>query len=865
MIRLSYGVLSAALTILFSMVASTLMCEEAIHRGDPTSVRPAVTRPDRHGANPSSRIAKISRAAEATKASASSRSYLSTVKVFDNGDTDYGCCREITAHTLAEDFVLSAAGTVSGATFVLNAGPGNFPADWDGNLKWWIYADAGSEPGSVIASGAAENVVWGRDQPGDWYDVSFDFGANVALDGETVYWFGIHMAADWSGEVGLYWSFTDPGTFSTAYTATNATGPWSGTTDHLAFTLHGTTGPVDSGCLEVAYSWTYGGTPMVVASDDYAYFANGSYLQVADISTITNPQVVGEIDLNSEFWGADISGDHLLVPTLDGELLILDVSNPDAPTVATAIRLVGGSGFEILVDGSLAYLSGRPGMSIFDITSVTAPVQVGFYPTDDAAYALSIQGATAYIAAFEDGLHVVDITDPTAPSRLGHLPIAGYQEYVVSVPGYAFLADGADTTSDWSGHLRVIDVGIPSAPTQVASIGGYSWLEAITMWGDYLIVSASDDGLHIIDVSTPTTPTDVGDIELGGLQVYAATTATHALVADWAGSVHVIELDPVNAPTEVATITTAGPSTGLGFLDDHTLVAAGIGRLTVYDVTNPAAPSVTATLDVSGINFVEDVEVMGNLAFLSSTFDQISVIDLSDPENPTELGSVPVDTIRRIDVSGNYIYGAAHNRFEVVDITNPQTPALFGSGYDMPANDVGVIGDTAFVASRTDGLQCIDITSPAAPTEIGGLVNDINARVIGIWDDKVAVGNRLISTGAGAWMIADVQSPSSPSPLVTHSSPGSLYSIKAADNLLFPAGYYKLLEVQDVTNPRMPIHLASNSELEIGNGEPDAAFGLLAISAGRTAGFHLVDYSSCANTVIFVDNFETGDTTIWPQ
>jgi hypothetical protein len=312
----------------------------------------------------------------------------------------------------------------------------------------------------------------------------------------------------------------------------------------------------------------------------------------------------------------------------------------------------------------------------------------------------------------------------------------------------------------------------------------------------------------------------------------------------------------------VATIDTASPSTGLAFLDDDTLVAAGVGRLSVWDVSNPAAPSVTATINISTTSFVDDVEIVGDLAFLASNFEQITVIDLSNPADPAEIGSIPVNGIRRIDISGNYVYVAADNRLEVVDITTPSTPTIFGSGYDMTARDVGIIGDTAFVASRNDGLQCMDVISPDAPTHIGGLVNDIQAFVLGIWGDQVAVGSRLISTLEGAWMIADVQTPTSPSPLATGSAPGFLYSIEAADSLLFPARY-KWLEVLDVSNPRMPIHLASNTELVIGYSEPDTASGLMAISAGRTSGFHLVDHSACVGTVIFVDNFETGDTTVW--
>ncbi len=857
MTRRAYGVFTTLAMLVCLLAMNSSVGGESTPRGDHLSAESAATLPGGHSSDSGSRAAKVESLAEATDRGASGRTYLSTVTVYDNGDTDYGCCSEVTAYTVADDFELDAAATVSTATFVLQALPGLFPSSWDGTLHWRIYADAGGEPGAVLASGAAENVVWGLDECCDYYDVFFDLGTDVALAGETRYWFGIHMAADWSVEVGLYWSLTDPGNYSTAHSATSAVGPWSDSAQHLAFTLGGTVTADDSSCIEVIASWTYGGTPMVAVSGSYAYFANGSYLQVADISTITNPQLIGEIDLKSEFWGADFRGDHLLIPTLNDELLIVDISNPAAPTVASAIRLVG-SGFEILVDGTLAYLSGWRGMSIFDVTTVTAPVQVGFYPTADFSNAVSIQGTTAYISAFEDGLHVVDITDPAAPSQLGHLPIEGYQEYVASVPGFAFLADGA-APPNWTGVFRVIDVSTPSAPFEVTSLGGYSWLEAVTLWGDYALVSNSDEGLHIIDVSTPATPTDIGDVELPGLQYFAATTATHALTADFSGGVHVIDLNPVTAPAEVARIDAPGASTGVAFLDDDTLVTAGSGRLRLHDVSNPAAPSVTASIDLSTTSYPQDIEIVGDLAILVSRFDQITVVDLSDPAHPAEIGSVPANNARRIDVSGNYVYVAATDRIEVVDITIPSAPNIHGAGYDMEARDVVIIGDTAFVASRNDGLQCLDISLPDAPTLIGSLVNDFDAFAVGTWGDQVGVGGRLISTLEGAYMIADVQTPTNPSPLATGFVPHISFSMVAADDLLFPA-FFAGLEVLDVHSPRRPVKVASSTEFAPGYSEPDTASGLMVIP-NLSMGFHLVDYMDCA--YVFTDGFESGDTGAW--
>ena len=122
-----------------------------------------------------------------------------------------------------------------------------------------------------------------------------------------------------------------------------------------------------------------------------------------------------------------------------------------------------------------------------------------------------------------------------------------------------------------------------------------------------------------------------------------------------------------------------------------------------------------------------------------------------------------------------------------------------------------------------------------------------------------------MSTSDGGYIIADVASPAAPSALATRITPRWVKSMVYSDGLTFTGGF-RWFGVLDVTNPRMPIQLASSTEITPGNHEPDAAFGLIVFpdgwSGGRT-GFHLLDYGACIDTVIFADGFESGNTTAW--
>jgi Ca2+-binding RTX toxin-like protein len=67
---------------------------------------------------------------------------------------------------------------------------------------------------------------------------------------------------------------------------------------------------------------------------------------------------------------------------------------------------------------------------------------------------------------------------------------------------------------------------------------------------------------------------------------------------------------------------------------------------------------------------------------------------------------------------GNYAYVAdGSSGLQIIDISNPAAPTLAGT-YDTPgyAQEVQVVGNYAYVADGGSGLQIIDISNPAAPT-----------------------------------------------------------------------------------------------------------------------------------------------------
>jgi len=113
------------------------------------------------------------------------------------------------------------------------------------------------------------------------------------------------------------------------------------------------------------------------------------------------------------------------------------------------------------------------------------------------------------------------------------------------------------------------------------------------------------------------------------------------------------------------------------------------------------------------------VAVWGNYAYVADFDAGLQVVDISNPASPAIVGSVDTpDYALDVAVAGTYAYVADYaSGLQVVDISNPASPAIIGSG-DTPgeslASPIGVAvgGDYAFIAGY--GLQILPAQCPAS-------------------------------------------------------------------------------------------------------------------------------------------------------
>ncbi len=175
------------------------------------------------------------------------------------------------------------------------------------------------------------------------------------------------------------------------------------------------------------------------------------------------------------------------------------------------------------------------------------------------------------------------------------------------------------------------------------------------------------------------------------------------------------------------------------------------------------------------------ITTSGNYAYVSSSTENgVSVLDISDPANPTEVANIT--DVSLTNASGvfalkNYLYVTSQGSdgLVIIDISNPLTPALVGmmSDTDNPSAlltdplEVYVQGDYAYVTSAAEnGLEIIDVSDPANPVHAAAIVDDATIGLGGAYGIDIS-GDYAYITGStdNSLQIIDISDPTSPRPV----------------------------------------------------------------------------------------------------
>ncbi len=242
------------------------------------------------------------------------------------------------------------------------------------------------------------------------------------------------------------------------------------------------------------------------------------------------------------------------------------------------------------LERGLVYGAGQGGLTVFDVSEITAPTLIGSYPERTGNigrfYRVELGAGVVFATHRDQGLTVFDVTDPEAPAVIGSFGPAGLE-------GMALVGDVLYVT-DLFGGLYTADVSDPTSPALLDEISGLGTPWDIVVSGDVGYISDGQLGVVPVDLSDPTAP------RLG---------------------------DPVDVGGGVQDIAVSG-----GAL----YAAAGGVGIAVLDLSDPLRPSLVTTLDYAGS--VQSVAVQDDVLWAVDQEDVIAV-DIRAPLDPIPLGT----------------------------------------------------------------------------------------------------------------------------------------------------------------------------------------------------------------------------------
>ncbi len=485
-------------------------------------------------------------------------------------------------------------------------------------------------------------------------------------------------------------------------------------------------------------------------------------------------------------------------------------------TPASALVTVGAiSEMDVVeaveVEGNIAYVVGRReyhyprsiyGLQVVDVSDPRMPRELSFYKTSGPRE-IAVEDGLAYLADGYGGLRIIDVADPTSPAEIGSLDTPGAAADVKIVDGLAYLADS------YSG-FRIIDVSDPTLPREIGvfeTVGSAHDVEIVGSVAYVAITVAGAGWLQTIDISTPAAPAGLDrisapdscfDVEVVGPLAYITGN----------GFIRVIDVSDPAALKQIGGVA-LGRGEDIEILGERAYLAASTEGLLIFDVSNPATPVEIGRLDTPG--YAVDIELAGNLTFVADWDSSVRpssmrIIDASNAVVPAMLGEIfagssPLD----VEVVDELAYVASSGwgpYLRIFDVSNPSQPFEIGATEDGGARAVTVNGTLAYVVSYRH-LRIIDISTPSFPSEVALLEISRDLQ-----DVEVAAGVAYVASYSAGLRIIDVSNPTDPIEIAALEIPGSARDVQIVGSIAYVAGGGGLLVI-DVSNPSEPILIGS--------------------------------------------------------
>ncbi len=394
---------------------------------------------------------------------------------------------------------------------------------------------------------------------------------------------------------------------------------------------------------------------------------------------------------------------------MNGGLMIVDISNPDAPVMISKFHLELLWAWSIAVEGDFAYLVDYYGLAIIDISDPLAPSLAGQCETPaHSSYDIALAGDYAVVAQKGNGIQLIDISNPYFPALAGNHDTPGDARGVIVQANLAYIADH-------NGGLQIFDITDPEAPDSVGALSGFGFAQDIAIKGNFACLPCLSSGLCIVNIADPAHPMLINSLPTTGNGTSIKIRDTIACISDAdVGTIVVNVADPV-LPEEIESIDVFGK---IADFDSLVLVIQYNDGFTLVNADDPQFPAVEGGLLTPGFGrgFVLVDGYAYGVAGSGYPPQGFSIVDISDPADPSLVGLIPDIGGTDLAVVDTFAYiSNTDSVFRIVNIAHPEAPYLVDTvqsvGY---CYNVASDGQYAYMTTWQDGLVIVNVSDPLA-------------------------------------------------------------------------------------------------------------------------------------------------------
>jgi hypothetical protein len=450
---------------------------------------------------------------------------------------------------------------------------------------------------------------------------------------------------------------------------------------------------------------------------------------VADVSDPAQPLAPQSQPLDGDGLGIAVHGDTAYVASGTGGLFAFDLTTSPPRRL---FRYAGPSGWtyrHVAVAGPRAYLAGDfAGLEVVHLDGAAGPARIGTFPAfteaPALARALALDGPRILLAAGAEGLLTLDDSAPAQLRRVGHYPMVVSGETRVS-QGRAYVSGPTS--------VEILDVRQPPQPVPLGTIAIHG-SRALLLEDTNLFVHADFSGLHVLRVDDPANPWRFGGVQLcpdcrAGTLARIGTNLV--AVAPWGhqfdpvGTLNILDPRSRHFPQPIGDWDEAsGYSPGLAVHDPIAYLAglrrrteaasSTVAALSIIDLSDPAHPADLGFREPTGMDAPHFAHLAAGHLYLGDTFGRIAIFDVSVPADPREVGNFSVrGRSLAMDSRDGYAYVAtADGGLVVLDLADPVHPTPVTRNSSVYAESVTVAEGIVYVGGGSSGLHLLGTYTP---------------------------------------------------------------------------------------------------------------------------------------------------------